>query len=471
MKKTILKSALASLILAVPAVAFAQMGLVGDCYDCHTMHNSEGGHPVAVVDGAISHDPIQNLLRLDCIACHANDPTAGTKLWTMSGGSVVPQVMHGGGTDDLAGGNFAFGAGGDMGKVHNVVDLFTQLGSTWEDNAGDPLDTGEFGAPPGTAPAAHYHGFSRGVFTVNFSTPFDAFTCAGARGCHGTRSQMLTGDTIDDDGNTATANVFVGQRRTGIAAISGSHHNSYDGAKDATNYPADETAFHDGQRVADGYRFIPGLKGYGNEGSRWENVDATSHNEYYGNDAGTFGLAPEPTSGCGICHIEGHAGGYNSRAAINSTLRVPGNSMSGFCSTCHGTFHSSGGAGDYAALGPAHNEHSNGVSGAFLRHPSDYVIPEDGEYAAYDTYVLSAPVARPTLYTAASDVVTGDVDMVMCLSCHESHGSQYDYMLRFPYRDIAGVMNAGGYGDITTAQSVGGCLACHTTKGVLPANR
>jgi hypothetical protein len=449
MKKTILKSALAALILAVPAVVAAQQGLIGDCYDCHTMHNSENGLPVAIVDGAVSANPIQNLLRLDCIACHANDPTGGTKLWTMAGGSVVPQVMHGS-SDDLAGGNFQFGAG-DSSKIHNVVDLFA---GQWDTNAGDPADLNEFGAPPGTAPAAHYHGLTGQVFTTDQATPFDAFTCAGARGCHGTRSQLLTGSTTDN----GTANVFTGVRRTGIAAISGAHHNSYDGAKDATNYPDDETAFHDGQRVADGYRFIPGLKGYGNETTRWENVSSTEHNEYYGNNAGTFGLAPEPTSGCGLCHTQGHAGGLSSRAAFNSTLKVPGNSMSGFCSTCHGKFHSSGADGDYV---------DNGVSGAFLRHPSDYVIPNTSEYAAYTAYDLSAPVARPTLYTASSGTVTPGTDMVMCLSCHEAHGSANDYILRFDY----GTMVAGGFDSIALGQAAGGCLACHTTKGVLPANR
>jgi hypothetical protein len=457
MKKTILKSALAALFVAAPAIAFASGGLVGDCYDCHTMHNSEGGLPVVDAGGA---EGLPNLLRHDCIQCHANDPTGGTKLWTMAGGSVVPQVAHGGGADDLAGGNFtnAMGAGNDR-KGHNVIDLNPADGS----NAGDPLDTAEYGAPPGTAPAAHYHGYSRSVFTVNFATPFDAFTCAGARGCHGTRSQILEGSTGDWDGNTATANTFeLAERRTGIAAVSGAHHASYDGAKDATNYPEDETAYHDGQKVADGYRFIPGLKGYGNETTRWENVSASEHNEYYGNNSGTFGLAPEPTSGCGICHVQGHAGGVNSRAAFNSTLRVPGNSMSGFCATCHGKFHSSGAGGDYV---------ENGVSGAFLRHPSDYVIPVTTEYGGYDTYDLSAPVARPTLYTAASDVVnqSGTVaeDMVMCLSCHEAHGTEYDYILRFDYT----AMTAGGYADIPTATAEGGCLACHTTKGVLPENR
>jgi len=458
MKKVFRKTVLTALVLAAPAVVSAQ-GIIGDCYDCHTMHNSENGLPVAQVNGVTSADPIMNLLRLDCISCHANDPTGGTKIWAMTGGSNVPQVMHGGGTDDLAGGNFAFGVG-DSSKVHNVVDLFA---GQWDTNAGDIADLGEFGAPPGTAPAAHYHGLSRQVFTTDVATPFDAFTCAGARGCHGTRSQILSGSTGDWDGNAATDNTFeISARRTGIAAISGAHHANYDGAKDATNYPEDETAFHDGQRVADGYRFIPGLKGYGLDNGtftdRWQNIDADNHNEYYGNNSGTFGLAPEPTSGCGICHIQGHAGGGSSRSAFNSTLRVPGNSMSGFCSNCHGNFHSSGADGDYV---------DNGTSGAFLRHPSDYVIPNSGEYAAYTSYDLTAPVARPTLFTASSPTVTPGTDMVMCLSCHEAHGSEYDYMLRFDYT----AMTAGDYADIPTAQAEGGCLACHTTKGVLPENR
>ena len=458
MKKIFLKSAMSALIVAVPAIVAGQQGLVGDCYDCHTMHNSEGGLPVAIVDGAVSADPIKNLLRLDCVACHANDPTGGSKKWTMPGGSIVPQVMHGGATDDLAGGNFSFGTGGETGKVHNVIDLFNQLGGVWEENAGDPADTSEFGAPPGTAPAARYHGYSRSVFTNHMSTPFDAFTCAGARGCHGTRSQTLVGGTFPDGldlGDNVNPDDY---RRVGISAISGAHHKSYDGVKDATNYSEDETAFHDGDKVAEGYRFIPGLKGYGNETTRWENVSSTEHNEYYGNNAGIFGLAPEPTSGCGICHIQGHAGAFNTRATLNSTLRVPGNSMSGFCSTCHGKFHSSGAGGDYV---------DNRISGAFLRHPSDYVIPNSGEYASYTAYDLSAPVARPTLDSASSGLVTPGTDMVMCLSCHEAHGSVYDYLLRFDYTS----MTAGGFADTSSAKDTGGCLACHTTKGVLPENR
>ena len=449
MKKILLVAAVA--LPVFPVIVCASGGLFGDCYDCHTMHNSENGLPVAIVNGGISENPIQNLLRLDCIACHANDPTGGTKLWTMPGGSVVPQVAHGGGTDALAGGNFSFGIG-DSNKVHNVVDLFE---GQWDHNAGDPSDILTFGAPPGKAPAVEEHGYFKSVFTTNIDTPFNAFTCAGARGCHGTRSQILSGDTIDGDSNATTDNEFeILERRTGIAAITGAHHQNYDGAKDATNYPDDQTAYHDGKRVADGYRFIVGLKGYGNEVTRWSNIDENNHNEYYGGDAGL----PTDKTGCAICHIEGYAGGTNSYSAFNSTIRVPDNSMSGFCSTCHGRFHSSGDGGDIV---------ENGISGAFLRHPSDYVIPNTGEYAAYTTYDITAPVARPTLYTVISSTVTPGADMVMCLSCHYAHGSPYDYKLRFDYN----VMTAGGYADISSAVAEGGCLACHTTKGVLPENR
>jgi hypothetical protein len=132
--------------------------------------------------------------------------------------------------------------------------------------------------------------------------------------------------------------------------------------------------------------------------------------------------------------------------------------MSGFCSTCHGNFHSAGAGGDYV---------DNGVSGAFLRHPSDYVIPNSGEYAAYTAYDVSAPVARPTLATASLPGVTPGTDMVMCLSCHEAHGSENDYILRFDYT----AQTAGGYGSIAAAQTEGGCMACHTEKGVLPEFR
>jgi predicted CXXCH cytochrome family protein len=94
------------------------------------------------------------------------------------------------------------------------------------------------------------------------------------------------------------------------------------------------------------------------------------------------------------------------------------------------------------------------------------VLPATGDYAAYTVYDNSAPVARPTVVSSASASVDPG-DMVMCLSCHVAHGSANDYLLRFDYT----TMTAGNYATIGDAQAAGGCLACHTEKGVLPSAR
>ena len=67
------------------------------------------------------------------------------------------------------------------------------------------------------------------------------------------------------------------------------------------------------------------------------------------------------------------------------------------------------------------------------------------------------------------DFATSPDGCVTCVTCHFEHASEYDYRLRFCYRN--GVMKAGSFPDIMTAQAAGGCLACHASKGVLPQNR
>lgn len=441
MKKVLVLAAAA--MFALPALASAQ--IVGDCADCHTMHNSEQGQAVAVsfpdgfTGGAVTGHtfPIQNLLRMDCIACHAQDTT---KTVTMPGGSVIPQVYHSDAAGDLAGGNFKYVAELGDRKGHNVRDLLAQ------DAANLNLAPGDIRNDAG-------------------GHNFENFTCAGAKGCHGTRSQSLSVivDGATDPVTGLPVNVVI--ERVGISAVSGAHHNSYEGLKDPAQIPDVAGAgVHSGEELADSYRFLRGLKGWGNEAVRWENVDSTSHNEYFGVSGGI----DASITGCNRCHVPDNYDGVavqgrSSRMNENSSLRIPNQSMSGFCSTCHGNFHSSGGGPDLTTAAYGGN---NGVSGAFLRHPSDYVIPNSGEYAAYQTYDISAPVARQTL-AASNDVVTPGSDMVMCLSCHKAHGSEHDGMLRFDY----GAMTAGFYGSIVDAQTEGGCLACHTTKGVAPANR
>ena len=458
MKKMIVLAVAA--MMALSGTAFAAGGITGDCYDCHTMHNSEEGQGVLRLGagGAVTTGtPIANLLKFDCMACHANNPTGGSKTMALSGGSVVPQVAHGGATlaDSLAGGNFSFGmeTQADMAngprtsrKVHNVNDLF----AAQEDN-----NTGLFNEPPGL-----YHSEDREAFTSDGGAAFDNFTCAGARGCHGTRNQILP--VAEDNG---TNNVYGGSWRTGITAISGAHHVNSDGDKSgAVNYTA--PVVHSGAAVADGYRFIPGLRGYENETDRWQNVSKDSHNEYYG-----VANASMPGS-CGTCHVGrtdsnplglDNATGTGSRFSTDSTILTVNNSMSGFCASCHSNFHSGGNGTDTK---------DNGVSGAFLRHPSDYVLAAgqgkgagSDEYTLYTEYDVTAPVARPSGFAWASgdsSVVTPAEDMVMCLSCHVPHGSPNDFLLRFDY----GAMTAGGFADAADASDAGGCMACHSKKGI-----
>lgn len=449
----------AALFLGMPALAAAQSGgIVGDCVDCHTMHNSEQGKPVALYGTSTtpSDTPIIDLLRMDCIACHAGNPNGSSKILDMGGGSQVPQVMHADSSGDLAGGNFAYLLNGGNRKGHNVVDLY-------------PADTENL-YPPGHRPD-HIPG---GDPTKQFQA--DQLTCAGSMGCHGFRGQALSSYTVNCDEETginldtlvpctaeelAMSGITQVTYRTGLAALQGyegpsgspqltkgAHHQSFDGVK---NIMSPNPEFY-ANPLANSYRFIRGLEGYGNESERWQNNSSTSHNEYaggYANDAlGDLikGTDFSTTSSCVRCHLGGQQGLY-------SRLQVPGNTITGFCITCHGKFHSTGA--------------TNGSSGAFLRHPADYVIPNEGEYTDYTEYNVTAPVARPrTVFVdgmTESSVVTAGEDLVMCLSCHVAHASPYDGMLRFNYEQMSAGNATDGLGK--------GCFGCHTTKGILPLDR
>ena len=167
------------------------------------------------------------------------------------------------------------------------------------------------------------------------------------------------------------------------------------------------------------FRFLAGHETGGGRGvagiedDDWQaNPTSADHNEY-------LGKVEDKTSVGGFGYIDG-------------------NTMTAYCTGCHGIFHEQ----DSTATG----------SSPWLRHPSDAIIPDSGEYSAYTIYDPVTPVARPSL-TNKSGVVTPDTDMVMCLSCHRAHGSPYPDMLRFNYDD----MDAG-------SGNTGGCFNCHTQK-------
>lgn len=155
----------------------------------------------------------------------------------------------------------------------------------------------------------------------------------------------------------------------------------------------------------------------GVEDSKWEqNPSATAHNVYKGTT---------------IPYGSG-----------DSQFPV-GNSIGSFCAGCHSKFHS-----------------EMEISGAWVRHPSDVVLPDDvdKEYAAYTSYDPLAPIAKDSLDGTVSGTVTAGVDLVTCVSCHRPHGSPNPDMLRWDYTNDC---NAGVQDSVSNPC---GCFTCHTTK-------
>lgn len=237
----------------------------------------------------------------------------------------------------------------------------------------------------------------RKAFHEDYIVNASNLTCAGANGCHGYRN-------------------YLGP--SGVPAMSGAHHGNVDGRLDVAD------------RVENSYRFLVGVKGYENQVDRWQNVNAESHNEYYA------ATTPMTLEHCTTCHN----GPRGSIAPESQTI-------SGFCATCHGNFHTlSTGASD--GIG-------SDIGSAFIRHPSDIVLPNRGEYQHYTSYSVEAPVGRTTIPNSPSSIVTPGADVVTCLSCHMAHASPYPDMLRWDYNS----MNAHSSGDVNT-----GCFTCHTSK-------
>lgn len=322
----------------------------------------------------VSTGSLQYLLRMDCMGCHGR--ATSNKIELIGGTIQTPQVYHNDPSGDLAGGNFAYitGLKGTAADSHghNIVEL---AGYEWDNN---------YTCIPGIDPNCYFPPGSHHDGQVANGE----LTCAGENGCHGWR-----------DGSGGI---------TGIRAMRGTHHNDVDGQLTAATLPEDS------------YRFLWGVKGL--EVSNWQNIDANNHNEYSG------AITAMSLSGCSSnqCHPGGDV-----------TKIFPANqTISGFCATCHGTFHSIEGTNS---------------SSPFKRHPTDHIIPNSGEYTGYTTYSIDAPVGRTTIPPTPSGSVQPGTDVVICLSCHKAHGSLYDDMLRWDYTQIV----TGGSG---------GCHICHTQK-------
>lgn len=360
------------LLVGLSGPATAQ--ITGVCSNCHTMHNSQNGSAMTLVGTATQ--PM--LVKGDCVGCHAQG--GASKIVAIG---QIPQVKHTDASGDLAAGNFAYiggtkGTGASVTKGHNVIDLFGV-------NSDNLLNL----AP--------------GIMSTHGQYVGDTIlTCAGAGGCHGKRASSAG---------------------TGLKSMQGAHHGNVDGKITNPTTPASS------------YRFLTGVKGVENTNSKWQNVDATNHNEY-------FGAAAPNKLGC--------SGGAVKTCHGANGIMPPQNTISEFCGTCHPNFHSltSNSLGIIGIGGSA--------SSPFIRHPTDVVVKNSGEYAAYTSYNVDAPVGRVVLPDAASNTVSPGTDVVTCMSCHKAHATDYPDLLRWNYNMIA---HSDAEGDNNT-----GCFICHTMK-------
>lgn len=229
-------------------------------------------------------------------------------------------------------------------------------------------------------------------------------TCAGTYGCHGAKTE---------------ADAF--------ADISGAHH----GTNSSVQTGVTGGEYTDGTDVPSSFRFLDGIKGI--EDSDWEDAATSSaHNQYYAIDR------------------------TDDVTAITGTI-------SSLCGRCHGDFHVNADGIAYDGDG------TPSISSPWVRHPTDYDmgnVKTKADYADYgggtNAYQVDAPVGSTamtdvlsTVYAAADDAI------VICLSCHRAHGSQYKDMLRWDTYDAAATTHTLSGGAEATNN---GCYNCHTTK-------
>ena len=199
----------------------------------------------------------------------------------------------------------------------------------------------------------------------------------------------------------------------GDTAIIGAHHGNANGTH---NNAGGGGGAGSADTIGNSYRFLSGIYGLEEADWNWGETNAL-HNEYYG-------VAAPGSRDMGTTYGNKHTISYS-------------------CAECHGFFHSQ-------IAG------SSGGGSPWLRHPTDVVLPNSGDYMGYTTYSVEAPIARPAVLTSSNSTVTPGTDIVACVSCHRAHGSPEPDILRWTYANmVAG--NGGSYSNT-------GCFTCHRGK-------
>lgn len=245
----------------------------------------------------------------------------------------------------------------------------------------------------GNAPSGYDPAFDPSTLKYNPYSQVSQIMCAGANGCHGDRSKL-------------------GQ----MDAMKGAHHSKDDMLKSGANFNENAQAVNSatGNEVGTSFRMLLGVRGM--EDTDWEATkSSTDHNEYKGDVSA------------------------RSSQSYDSSFTT----ISDFCASCHGDFHKSGTDG------------MGGPGSPWLRHPVDILLPNEGEYASYNypntsQYSLTVPVAWQNLSGAVRQNVTSD-SVVMCLSCHRAHASEFDKIMRWNYKSTS------------LSEAISGCAVCHTS--------
>ncbi|MBE9546082.1 MAG: hypothetical protein IMF10_01135 [Proteobacteria bacterium] len=169
MKKTLITLTIMLAAAALVAVFScpAMAAVSGPCVDCHTMHNSQNGDPMATdLAGTPTEDTFGHLTRSSCIGCHKG-PTVG-------GAPDVMMTYDDPDEDVSAGGSFAVWTDStDDAKIHNVQDMYGLTITT------DLQNNTASGVPGLGTDFANMNNLSGG------SPDPQKLTCAGAWGCHG----------------------------------------------------------------------------------------------------------------------------------------------------------------------------------------------------------------------------------------------------------------------------------------------
>ena len=372
----------------------AEAKVAGYCSACHTMHNSQNGRTM-VVDSQIQGNVATDT---DCQGCHS-EPRENLLTYSCIGCHAI-NASGGDGLADLAG----------------IVDSVPQVyyADTTESKE---LAGGNFVhiANNDWTYGHNVHGFQPVGIDADVDSiippgwddqmdpstdKYDSWPYSAAL----SPQQPLCAGTYGCHGNRNETSQTM--------AMIGSHHSDDSALRFGSIVEGDQ-----GGTPGTSFRFLSGVKG--GEDADWEYTQGSAdHNEYFGADV---------------------ASGVTSQSSVET--------MSEFCASCHGVFHMTG-LSDGRGTSPTD-------SSPWIRHPSDFIIPNIAPYSGYLTYELTARVARQAVPNAASSDPGIGSSVVFCLSCHKAHASRQPDMLRYTY-------DAMTTGSSSSSNKL--CFACHTDK-------